>query len=137
MLKSLNDEVVPFAGIDRVVLTSTADLNQALDALGEFRTLSDRAFRNLDAGRFRAPYGRVRWLVNSATETKISIQYLPRFRRMAPIRVELARNDVPGMKRRELQAILGAFVPFRLLIVELRLDFPWKNCERQIHTGPR
>jgi hypothetical protein len=113
----------PIAGIDRVVLDSTADLKRALDALGEFRTLSDHALRNVDAGLFRGPYGRVRRLLNSGTKTAIFIQYQPRFRRLAPIRVAVVPDDVSGLRRRELEYILSAFVPFRLLILEVRLDF--------------
>jgi hypothetical protein len=123
MTNTSNDAADPIAGIDRVVLTSEADLNRALDALGDFRTLTNRALRNLDAGLFSAPYGRVRRLLNSGTRTEIFIQHQPRFRRMAPIRVAVVPADIPGLRRIELEYILSAFVPFRLSIVEVRLDF--------------
>jgi hypothetical protein len=123
MFKPRNIAVAPIAGIDRVVFTSTADLNQALDTLGEFRTLTNRALRNLDDGFFRAPYGRVRRLLNSGTKAEVFILYQPRFRRMPPVRVVVAPDDIAGLRRRELELILGAFAPYRLSIVELRLDF--------------
>jgi len=123
MFNTRKDVITPIAGIDRVVFTSEADINWALDALGDFRTLTNRALRNLDAGLFSAPYGRVRRLLNSGTGTEIFIQYLPRFRRMAPVRVAVVPADIPGLRRRELERILSAFAPYRLSIVELRLDF--------------
>lgn len=119
MTNTSNDAVARIAGIDRVVFISEADLNQALDALGEFRTLTNRALRNLDAGLFRAPYGRVRRMMNSGTRTEIFIQYLPRFGCMAPVRVTVVPDDVPGLRRRELEFILSAFAPYRLSIADI------------------
>jgi hypothetical protein len=123
MTSTRDDATKPIAGIDRIALTSTADLAYALDTLSDFRTVSDHALKNVNDGFFRAPYGRVRRLRNSGTKTEIFIQYQPRFRRMAPVRVVVVPADLPGLRRGELERILSAFVPFRLSIVEVRLDF--------------
>jgi hypothetical protein len=124
MRKAPNHADDPVAGIDRVVLTSAADLGRALETLPEFRTVSDHAMRNLDAGLFHSPYGRARRLVNDRTKTALFVDYKPRFRRMALLRIAVVPEDVSGLRRRELASILTAFAPYRLVIVELRLDFP-------------
>jgi hypothetical protein len=92
-------------------------------ALPKFRTECDYARLNVNSGFFMAPYGRVRQMINDRTKTKLFIQYFPRFRRLAPLRVAIVPDDRSGLKRRELETIAAALKPFDFLIIEVALDF--------------
>jgi hypothetical protein len=111
------------AKVDRVVLRSQAELLAVVQALLAFRTESDFAQRNVNAGLFLAPYGRIRKMVNDRTKTRLFIQYCPRFRRLAPLRVAIVPDDRRGLKRHELEMITAALKPFDFLIIEVALDF--------------
>jgi hypothetical protein len=111
------------AKFDRVVLRSQVALEDLLLAIPEFRTTSDCARRNMNAGFFLAPYGRARQMVNDGTKTRLFIQYSPRFRRLAPLRVAIVPDDRRGLKRHELEMITAALKPFDFLIIEVALDF--------------
>jgi hypothetical protein len=118
--KLINDCV---AKVDRVVLRSQSSLENLLQALPEFRTVSDCARLNVNSGFFMAPYGRVRQMINDRTKTKLFIQYFPRFRRLAPLRVAIVPDDRRGLKRREVETITFPLKPFDFLIIEVALDF--------------
>ena len=109
---------------DRQVITSETDLAAALRELSDFRTERDYALRNTEAPVFWTAYARVRRLVNDETKTKIFINYRPRYRRLAPIRVAIVPDDFAGLRRPEFERILRAFEPYRLVHVELAIDFP-------------
>jgi hypothetical protein len=111
------------AKIDRVVLRSQAQLADFVRALPEFRTESDFARCNVNAGLFLAPYGRVRKMVNDRTKTRLFIQYYPRFQRLAALRVAIVPADTRGLQRRELETITAALSPFRFVVIEVALDF--------------
>jgi hypothetical protein len=108
--------------IDRTVLSSTAPLVLALDGLSNFRTVSDYVLRQKSANQFGA-YGRVRTLVNDKTKTQIFLQYQPRMRKQAPIRVAIVPIDTVGLRRKELELILRAFAPWRFSVIEFAMDF--------------
>jgi len=112
---------------DRVVLTSSAIFGHALGALTAFRTVSDYVLYNINEGIFTGPYGRIRRLVNDLTKTRLDLRYRPRYRGLAPLRVDIVPDDLMSFHRRELEAILAAFSPYRLVIVEFSLDFPGKR----------
>lgn len=107
--------------LDRVVIVSRADLKEAIRRLRHFRTQSDVVLRNMDQP-FGA-YGRSRRMNNDATGTELFINYRPRFRRLAPLRVGVVPDDVKGLQRPELESILRAFEPHQLVIVEIAVDF--------------
>lgn len=107
---------------DRTVSTSGASLVPALDQISEFRTISDVARNNFDQPY--GAYGRTRRLVCEATGTRIVIDYRPRFRNLASMRVAVIPDDVIGSQRPELDRILAAFEPYELAIVEIAVDFP-------------
>jgi hypothetical protein len=117
----------PIAAIDRVVIASTGNFKTALQKLGEFRTLADHSLKNTNDGRFHAPYGRVRRLINDRTQTKLFLHYRPRFVCMWPMRVAAVPDDNFGLGRSELEAILASFSPCHFVAVEFRLDFPWSG----------
>lgn len=110
--------------LDRVVFTSRANLQSALQALADFRTESDHGLRNVEEGVFSAPYARVRNLIDDQSKTKVFVHYRPRFRRLPLIRVTVVPDDLKGQNRQELERILRAFEPFELVIVEHAIDFP-------------
>jgi hypothetical protein len=118
---STKDLVV--AKIDRVVLRSNTALEYFALALPEFRTTSDYARRNVNTGFFLAPYGRARQMVNHRTKTQLFVQYYPRFRRLASLRVAIVPDDRRGLKRKELEKITAALSPFHFLVIEIALDF--------------
>jgi hypothetical protein len=111
------------AKVDRVVVRSNAWLLEFVGAIPEFRTTSDYARRNVNSGYFLAPYGRVRQMVNDRTKTQLFVQYNPRFRRLARLRVAIVPDDRRGLRRRELKEITAALSPFQFLIIEIALDF--------------
>lgn len=112
---------------DRQVFTSETGLAVALQALSDFRTERDYALRNTEAPLFWTAYARVRRLISDETKTKLFINYKPRYRRLASIRVAIVPDDVAGLRRPEFEMILRAFEPYRLTHVELAIDFPWKR----------
>ena|ERR1700745_317442 len=109
---------------DRQVFTSETELGVALRELSDFRTECDYALDNTEAPFFRSAYGRVRRLINDQTKTKIFINYKRRYRRLASIRVAIVPDDVAGLRRPEFETIVRAFEPYRLVHVELAIDFP-------------
>ena len=109
---------------DRQVFTSETELAVALRELSDFRTERDYALRNTEAPLFWSAYARVRRLVNDQTKTRLFINYKPRYRRLASIRVAIVTADVVGLLRPEFEMILRAFEPYRLTHVELAIDFP-------------
>jgi len=123
--KIVTDECIVRA--DRQVFTSEIELAAALQALLDFRTERDHALRNAEAPLFWTAYARVRRLINDQTKTKLFINYRPRFRRLASIRVAIVPDDIAGLRRPEFEMILRAFEPYRLVHVELAIDFPWKR----------
>jgi len=123
--KIVTDECLVRA--DRQVFTSETELAVALRELADFRTESDYALRNTEAPLFWTAYGRVRRLINDQTKTKLFINYRPRYRRLASIRVAVVPDDFAGLRRPEFEMILRVFEPYRLTHVELAIDFPWKR----------
>lgn len=124
MNKPRRDQDV-IAKVDRVAFTSAATFQAArlrLSVAG-FCIVRDHSFRNVNDGFFQAPYGRACQLRNEVTRTRIFVKYQPRFRKLAPMRVDVVPDDVRGLRRPELETILRAFVPFRLIVVEIALDF--------------
>jgi hypothetical protein len=111
------------AKTDRVGFTSGATLKGAIVPLRSFRIESDHSLWNVNADFFQAPYGRVCELVNDGTKTRIFVKHRPRFRKLAPMRVAVVPDDMEGLRRQELEEILQAFAPYRLVIVEIALDF--------------
>jgi hypothetical protein len=112
---------------DRVVLASNGLLKHALAQLPDFRRKRDHAIRNVNAGFFFAPYGRVCEMESGLTKTRLFISYRPRFRRLALMRVAVVPDDISGLQRLELEIILAAFAPCQLRIVEMAIDFPWRK----------
>ena len=109
---------------DRQVITSETDLVAAVQKLSDFRTERDYVLRNTEAPLFWTAYARVRRLINDRTKTKLFINYKPRYRRLASIRVAIVPDDVAGLRRPEFEMILRTFEPYRLTHVELAIDFP-------------
>jgi hypothetical protein len=109
---------------DRQVFTSETDLAAALRELSDFRTERDHALRNAESPLFWTAYARVRRLINNQTRTRLFINYKPRYRRLASIRVAIVPDDFAGLRRPEFEMILRAFEPYRLTHVELAIDFP-------------
>jgi hypothetical protein len=109
---------------DRQVFTSETHLAAAARKLPDFRTERDYALRNTEAPLFWTAYARVRRLINDQTKTRLFINYKPRYRRLASIRVAVVPDDATGLRRPELEMILQAFEPYRLTHVELSIDFP-------------
>jgi hypothetical protein len=111
--------------LDRVVFRSDAELKSVLQTLSSssFRKGKDHALRNINAGVFSGPYGRVRELTCDRTKTRIRVLYRPRYRRLPAMRVSVVPDDQTGQQRDELETILEAFAPCELLIVEIALDF--------------
>jgi hypothetical protein len=132
MTSSQRNAGKPVVRTDRVVVTSDADLKNAVETLSDFRTVSDYVLLNLDGGPYRGPYGRVRRLVNDTTKTWLIISYKPRFRQLPLMRVAVVPADVPGLWRSELARILRAFAPHGLAIVEVAIDFP---RSRKLNAG--
>jgi hypothetical protein len=126
-LRQVGADECPGVRADRQVFTSEADLAAAVQKLSDFRTERDYALRNTEAPLFWSAYGRVRRLINDQTKTKLFINYRPRDRRLASIRVAIVPDDVAGLRRPEFETILQAFEPFRLVHAELAIDFPWKR----------
>ena|ERR1700693_4372821 len=122
-MKSEHCTELMISKVDRVVLRSEASLGAVVLALPTFRTESDHAQQNVNAGLFLGPYGRLRRLVHDQTKTRLFIQYRPRFRRLAALRVAVVPDDTRGLRRRELEMITAALGPFRFLIIEVALDF--------------
>jgi hypothetical protein len=119
----LNSSGYCIAGIDRVMLRSEAVIKDATKMLPTFRTESDYAQRNANADFFVAPYGRFRRMINDATKTRLFIQYRPRFRGLAALRVAIVPDDRRGLQRREVEIIAAAFAPSHFFVVEVALDF--------------
>jgi len=117
----MEDECVVRA--DRQVFTSEVDLGIALQLLADFRTVRDHALKNTEAPHFWSAYGRVRRLVNDQTKTKLFVSYRPRYRRLPAIRAAVVPDDAAGLRRTELEMILRIFEPYRLVHVELAIDF--------------
>ena len=112
------------AKIDRVVLSGATTIEAASKALSDFRITADHGRLNINEGFFLAPYGRFRRMTCDRSGTHLFVEYQPRFRRLAPVRVAIFPDDVTGLRRRELEAILSAFRPYRLRILEIAIDFP-------------
>ena len=87
----------------------------------------EHSMGNANADFFHAPYGRLREMLSTATGTRLFISYVPRFWKLAYLRVSVIPDDMRGLRRRELDAILRAFLPYQLRIVELAIDFPWRT----------
>jgi hypothetical protein len=124
MTKLANPSTNCKAKIDRVVVCSEAQLEDLMKGVPAFRIESDYSRRNVNAGFFAAPYGRSRQMVNDQTNTRLFVQYRPRFRRSANLRVAAVPDDRQGLRRRELELIVGALGLHRFSIIETALDFP-------------
>jgi hypothetical protein len=119
------EEVVVRA--DRQVFTSEVDLRIALQLLDDFRTVRDYALKNTEGPLFWSAYGRVRRLINDRTQTRLFVNYRPQYRRLPAIRVAVVPDDAAGLRRAELEMILRIFEPYRLVHVELAIDFSEKT----------
>jgi hypothetical protein len=124
MNKPRRDQDV-IAKVDRVGFTSAATFQAARSLLlrSGFGIVRDHSFKNVNDGFFQAPYGRACEMTNQGTRTRIFVKYQPRFRKLAPMRIDLVPADVRGLRRPELETILQAFAPYRLVVVEIALDF--------------
>ena len=94
-----------------------------MEQLPDFTTLRDHARNNAHERRFQEPYGRVREMLSAVSKTKLFINYQPRYRQVAAIRIAVVPDDLPGLRRPELERIVQAFAPSHLVIVEIAFDF--------------
>ena len=115
------------AKLDRIGFKSSSTLQAARLLLSGFRVVRDHSFNNANANFFQAPYGRACELSNEDTGTRIFVKYQPRFRRLAPMRIDVVPDDVRGLRRPELETILQSFAPSRLRSIEVALDFGRKG----------
>jgi hypothetical protein len=127
MKKKKACEVV--AKYDRVGFTSTTVFRAARTSLllSGFRVVRDHSLNNVNADFFQAPYGRACELSNEDTGTRVFVKYRPRFRNLAPMRIDVAPDDVRGLRRPELETILQSFAPYSLRSIEIALDFARKR----------
>jgi hypothetical protein len=109
--------------IDRTVFLSDISVRRASDGLTDFRTTADHPLNNSGAAFYNS-YGRVRNLVNDSSGTEIDIEYQPRLRKMASLRVSVHPDDAAGLSRREAENIFQAFPSCSLRKVEIACDFP-------------
>ena len=68
-------------------------------------------------------YARVREYLNPITATRIFVQYEPLLPGLSSFKATVIGCDCRSLSRREIQQIVRAFSSYRLLLVEIALDF--------------
>jgi hypothetical protein len=72
-------------------------------------------------------YGRVRELINRTNEIRLFIQHRPVMPGLAPFKITVVRNDKRRLSQRHVGQIVSALTSYRLLLLEIALDFPLEN----------
>lgn len=99
-----------------------------LPAISGFRIMWDSFVRRQTSIQ---TYRRVRSYENPQTGTKIYIQYQPACPWLSPAKITVVADDRRPLLRRELEEILKGYAQYRLLLVELAVDFsPGSGVDR-------
>jgi hypothetical protein len=105
------------AKLDRIVLTADAIPLEALCAIPSYRAKpATRLWRKL--------YSVVNRILGTDSIRKINIESAPNARWLAPFRITIEPRDETGLLLQDLALILELLPQFKIVLLELALDFP-------------
>ncbi len=110
----------PIAKLDRVQIAAQTRQGK-LPPIPGFQTLKDHFIR---AQTVLSMFSRVRQCQNPRSGTQIFLQYRPLRPWLPPAKLTIIGDDLTGLERPELERVVEAFADYRLLLVEVALDFP-------------
>jgi hypothetical protein len=108
------------ARIDRLQLGARLSSQVAPPQTPDFTAVSDRFVRSQTSAH---TYGRVREYRNPFTSTRIFCQYQPGLPGLSPFKITVIPDDRRELSREELLQIVRPFSNYRLLLIEIALDF--------------
>ena len=111
---------VPQFGLDRLQILASLSGQAEPPEIPGFRRVRNTFVRSQTSIK---TYLRVCEYANPVTHTRLFIQYLPQFPGLPPFKLTIIPDDRATLSRKELLRILRPFRKYRLLTLELALDF--------------
>ena len=105
------------AKLDRIVLTANAIPLEALCAIPSYRAKKPRRL-------WKRLYRIVNRILGTDSIRKINIESAPNARWLAPFRITIEPRDETGLLFQDLALILELLPQFKIVLLELALDFP-------------